>query len=152
MRGVIYQTNHTNMFNTDNQAERNIKNEVKLMSKYLKVIDFIKRNPQMTIKEFVKKFNLADSTIRFLINSHKLTYKKICERNRITLTPKEDEVMKLLSKGFNYKYIAKLMQIKLSTLKTHVNNIRNKLLISYDINKHNALTYLIYEYLERKKQ
>lgn len=149
---MIYQTNYANMFNTDNQAERNIKSEVKLMSKYLKVIDFIKRNPQMTIKEFVKKFNLADSTIRFLINSHKLTYKKICERNRITLTPKEDEVMKLLCKGFNYKYIAEYKKIKLSTLKTHVNNIRNKLLINYDINKHNALTYLIYEYLERKKQ
>lgn len=42
------------------------------------------------------------------------------------LTEKEQEILKLLLKGFSYQECAEILIIALTTLKTHVNNILNK--------------------------
>lgn len=46
---------------------------------------------------------------------------------RILLTPKERQVLQLLSKGFTYKEIAKPMDVSPETVKKHLKNIYRKL-------------------------
>lgn len=46
---------------------------------------------------------------------------------RILLTPKERQVLQLLSKGFTYKEIAKPLDVSPETVKKHLKNIYRKL-------------------------
>lgn len=46
---------------------------------------------------------------------------------RIILTPKERQVLQLLSKGFTYKEISMPMKVSPETVKKHLKNIYKKL-------------------------
>ena len=45
----------------------------------------------------------------------------------LNLTDREIEVLKLVANGYKQQDIAKQLNIKLGTVKTHINNITNKL-------------------------
>lgn len=121
------------------------------MRKYTKKeIDFIKQNPQMTAKEMATSLNVDVDRIYQISLKYKLPYKQIATPHRINLTDREIEVMEMFVQGYKYTYIAKKMGVSFTTIKTHLKNIRSKLLIDFDNTKHNALTYTVYEYLKRK--
>jgi RNA polymerase sigma factor (sigma-70 family) len=46
---------------------------------------------------------------------------------KVLLTPKERQVLQLLSKGFTYKEISKPMEVSPETVKRHLKNIYKKL-------------------------
>lgn len=46
---------------------------------------------------------------------------------QITLTPREEEVLKLMARGFSNKETARVLDISPDTVKTHVRNIFSKL-------------------------
>ena len=46
------------------------------------------------------------------------------------LTPKEAELLNLLSRGYTYSEAAELMRVALSTIQTHVRGIYAKLAVS----------------------
>lgn len=121
------------------------------MRKYTKKeIDFIKQNPQMTAKEMATSLNVDVDRIYQISLKYKLPYKQIAAPHRSNLTDREIEVMEMFTKGYKYTYIAKFLGVSFTTIKTHLKNIRSKLLIDFDNTKHNALTYTVYEYLKRK--
>ena len=123
------------------------------MRKYTKKeIDFIKQNPQMTAKEMATSLNINVNRAYQILLKYKLQYKHIVVPYRTNLTDRENEVMEMFSQGYKYTYIAKKMGVSFTTIKTHLKNIRSKLLIDFDNTKHNALTYTVYEYLKRKEK
>lgn len=115
-----------------------------------KEIDFIKQNPQMTIRELAEALNIDTERVRRMCALFKLPYKRVALTRRLDLTIRETEVMEMLVKGFRCAYIADLLGVDITTVKTHVSNIRTKLLIDYDKSKHNPLTYTVYKYLKGK--
>ena len=63
------------------------------------------------------------------------------EENLLTsLTMRENEVLDLLTKGINYKSIAQKLIISETTVKTHVNNIFQKLQVN---DRTNAVLYAL---------
>ena len=123
------------------------------MRKYTKKeIDFIKQNPQMTAKEMASCLNINVNRAYRILLKYKLQYKHIVVPYRTNLTDREIEVMEMFVQGYKYTYIAKFLGVSFTTIKTHLKNIRSKLLIDFDDTKHNALTYTVYEYLKRKKK
>lgn len=113
-----------------------------------KEIDFIKQNPQMTVRELAEKLDIDTERVRRMCVLFKLPYKRVALPRRLDLTIREKEVMGMLVKGFRCAYIADLLGVDITTVKTHVSNIRTKLLIDYDKSKHNPLTYTVYKYLK----
>lgn len=123
------------------------------MRKYTKKeIDFIKQNPQMTTKEMASCLNINVNRAYRILLKYKLPYKRVNVPYRTSLTDRETEVMEMFVQGYKYTYIAEKMGISFTTIKTHLKNIRSKLLIDFDKTKHNALTYTVYEYLKRKEK
>ena len=57
-----------------------------------------------------------------------------------TLTGRENEVLDLLTQGINYKSIAQKLIISETTVKTHVNNIFQKLQVN---DRTNAVLYAL---------
>lgn len=123
------------------------------MRKYTKKeIDFIKQNPQMTAKEMATSLNVDVDRIYQISLKYKLPYKQIAAPHRSNLTDRENEVMEMFVQGYKYTYIADKLGVSFTTIKTHLKNIRSKLLIDFDNTKHNTLTYTVYEYLKRKER
>ena len=123
------------------------------MRKYTKKeIDFKKQNPQMTAKEIATSLNVDIDRIYRILLKYKLPYKQIATPHRVSLTDREIEVMEMFVQGYKYTYIAEKMGVSFTTIKTHLKNIRSKLLIDFDNTKHNALTYTVHEYLRRKEK
>ena len=67
---------------------------------------------------------------------------KTCEGENLltTLTVRENEVLELLTEGINYKSIAQKLIISETTVKTHVNNIFQKLQVN---DRTNAVLYAL---------
>lgn len=123
------------------------------MRKYTKKeIDFIKQNSQMTAKEMATSLNVDVNRAYRILLKYKLPYKRVDVPYRTSLTDREIEVMEMFVQGYKYTYIAEKMGISFTTIKTHLKNIRSKLLIDFDNTKHNALTYTVHEYLKRKEK
>jgi hypothetical protein len=63
----------------------------------------------------------------FLENCHDLLYEELrIERKKYDLTEREAEVWMLLRQEYSYQEIAKMLQISLNTVKTHVKNVYAK--------------------------
>ena len=67
---------------------------------------------------------------------------KVCDGENLlnTLTVRENEVLELLTEGINYKSIAEKLIISETTVKTHVNNIFQKLQVN---DRTNAVLYAL---------
>jgi len=61
---------------------------------------------------------------------------------KILLTPKERQVMQLLSKGFTYKEISEPMDVSPETIKKHLKNIYKKLKVQNKIEALNKVKLL----------
>ncbi len=84
---------------------------------------------------------LTSRFFEFFQKSFKEEEKVSSEENLLSyLTPREEEVLELLTQGSNYKDIAKKLFISDTTVKTHVNNIFQKLQVN---EKTQAVLYAI---------
>ena len=63
---------------------------------------------------------------RMIINSMQVNAKQQVENN-YQLTPREKDILTLLSKGNSYKLIAAALMISIETVRTHLKNIYDKL-------------------------
>ncbi|MBC7972702.1 MAG: response regulator transcription factor [Verrucomicrobia bacterium] len=60
-------------------------------------------------------------------NCHDLLYEELrIERKKYDLTEREAEVWMLLRQEYSYQEIAKMLQISLNTVKTHIKNVYAK--------------------------
>ncbi len=66
---------------------------------------------------------MSPSIARMVISSMQPPVKE----NPYELTPREKEILSLLSKGNSYKMIASALQISLDTVRTHIKNVYDKL-------------------------
>lgn len=92
---------------------------------------------------------LTSRFFEFFQKSFKEEEKVSSEENLLSyLTPREEEVLELLTQGSNYKDIAKKLFISDTTVKTHVNNIFQKLQVS---EKTQAVLYAINNGFKRQR-
>lgn len=85
------------------------------------------------LKKYVKKLiNAANKSA--ILSPNKMTN----QVNQVvkSLTKSEEEVLNLLMDGFKYADISKQLNIKISTVKTHISNIYSKLNVK---NKNEAM-------------
>ncbi len=86
-----------------------------------------------TIPEIAKDLSRQYETIRHYIKDNGLTYKKVKKvrtKDVNELSIKEKEILELLATGKSNKEIAKKMFIGITTVKTHLQNIYQKLNLS----------------------
>lgn len=86
----------------------------------------LKNCSKESVKEMSEVLKLNERRIRDFLFYHKLEYQKVCQTYRKTLTPKEKEVIELMSKGLNNYEICDILCISLATLKTHIMSIYGK--------------------------
>lgn len=80
-----------------------------------------------TIPEIAKDLSRQYETIRHYIKDNGLTYRKARPKNLYGLSLKEEEVLKYIATGKSNKEIAEKMFIGITTVKTHLYNIYQKL-------------------------
>lgn len=100
-----------------------------ILNKYLKN----RHDLSLELKKYVKKLiNAANKSA--ILSPRKMTN----ELNQVTnsLTKSEEEVLNLLMDGFKYADISEKLNIKISTVKTHISNIYSKLNVK---NKNEAM-------------
>lgn len=88
----------------------------------------------LTVKELSQNMGVKEEIIRSFLFYHKLEYQRVYQSYRETLTPKEKEVIELMSKGLNNYEICDILCISLATLKTHIMSIYGKYGLSNDGN------------------
>lgn len=102
----------------------------------------LKNTSQEKIKDALVELNeggspMSPSIARKVLNSFNVT-KNTYKMDNI-LTKREIEVLELLSKGYLYKEIAALQNVSISTIKSHLNHIYQKLQVQ---NKTEAINKL----------
>lgn len=86
------------------------------------IID-LRNNNEVNYLLFVGLFIFIISFVLFIVKYYS-TINKVNERN--VLTPKENEILALIEKGYSNKDISNELFISVSTVKTHINNIFKK--------------------------
>lgn len=86
----------------------------------------LKNCSKESVKEMSEVLKLNERRIRDFLFYHKLEYQRVYQSYRETLTPKEKEVIELMSKGLNNYEICDILCISLATLKTHIMSIYGK--------------------------
>ncbi len=87
------------------------------------IID-LRHNNEVNYLLFVGLFIFIISFALFIIKHYSITNKNI--NDRTILTPKENEILVLIEKGYSNKEISNELFISVSTVKTHINNIFKK--------------------------
>jgi LuxR family maltose regulon positive regulatory protein len=109
--------------------------ENKLDEMYIILEEVIKLYHEDNIKFVFYRFKLSIwKYIHELDNTIKQNISK-----RALLTPKEQEIMNYIEKGFSNKQIAETIFVSIGTVKWHINNIYSKLNVSSRIEAVNAL-------------
>jgi DNA-binding NarL/FixJ family response regulator len=72
---------------------------------------------------------IASRLLETMMPPNKLALEKLVTPPSSVLTPKETELLNLLSRGYTYAEAADLMQVSLSTIQTHVRGIYSKLAV-----------------------
>jgi two-component system, NarL family, response regulator LiaR len=93
----------------------------------------VKRSKPYQILDAIKEVQAGEMPISSCIASKVLNYLKLAPeavkkgREEYGITMREEEILKLLSKGHSYQEIAQQLFISVATLKWHVHNIYKKL-------------------------
>lgn len=90
--------------------------------------DYILKNRlKLTIGQISQNLNRKHQTIQSFLRRNKLSYlNKISLKNNQELTKRQQEVLKLISKGHSNEEISEKMVICVDTVKTHINGIYSK--------------------------
>ena len=90
--------------------------------------DYILKNRlKLTIGQISQNLNRKHQTIQGFLCRNKLSYvNKISFKSNQELTKRQEEVLKLISKGYSNEEISEKMVISAATVKTHINNIYSK--------------------------
>lgn len=78
---------------------------------------------KMTITEMSEALGINSQKIRTFLNTNKCFYKKVYGVYTNELTPRELEILELMSKGFDNEEIAEKLIIGINTIKTHLAHI-----------------------------
>jgi DNA-binding NarL/FixJ family response regulator len=101
-------------------------------------LSIIKKCKELAIEGYILKddHELIITAVETLLNNKTYYSKKVQEtfsllnKKEKLLTPREEEIIKLISKGKNNQQIAEILFISINTITTHRKNINQKLNIS----------------------
>lgn len=90
--------------------------------------DYILKNRlKLTIGQISQNLNRKHQTIQNFLRRNKLSYlNKVSFKSNQELTKRQEEVLRLISKGYSNEEISEKMVISVNTVKTHINSIYSK--------------------------